>query len=327
MTEFMAETAETQNVTRHEVHTLDQRRGAQSPILRVGAEFAGSFLICFAIYVLSSFGIAIYGLDLAALALGTALIYTAVTTVFASLSGGQFNPAVTVAAMLTGKTNVPTGVLYVIAQVLGGLGAGAVLRFVLPTSDSVTAKTWMTPVVNGFDAGSVSNSTISQAGLSFGITLAIIVEVVASVIIVACAMRLTDNDGRPTHGYALAMGVTYGAGAAISYPITGAALNPARATGIAVFAQNQGLTTQPLSQLWVFWVAPVLAAAIVALAMIIAEIVTTRTPKKKAAHDESADATQTDEVPADGEISESSDDNGADSESTKSIDVTSGEEA
>ena len=68
------------------------------------------------------------------------------------------------------------------------------------------------------------------------------------------------------------MGIAYGLGAAVAYPLTGAGLNPARSTGIAVFAQNQGLSQQPLQQLWVFWICPILAAAVVALVIIMAQM-------------------------------------------------------
>ena len=79
-----------------------------------------------------------------------------------------------------------------------------------------------------------------------------------------------------------AIGAAYGLGVAMTYTVTGAALNPARATGIALFGQNQGLSTQPLQQLWIFWLAPVLAAAIVALVMIIADMASKRKPKTPA---------------------------------------------
>ena len=72
---------------------------------------------------------------------------------------------------------------------------------------------------------------------------------------------------------AASIGLAYGLGAAITYPITGAGLNPARSTGIAIFAQNIGLTQEPLQQLWVFWIAPVLAAAVVALVMISLQLI------------------------------------------------------
>ena len=56
-------------------------------------------------------------------------MYAAATLIFGTISGAQFNPAVLVAAMLSGKTHVLDGVLDIIAQVLGGIGAGAAIRF------------------------------------------------------------------------------------------------------------------------------------------------------------------------------------------------------
>ena len=178
--------------------------------------------------------------------------------------------------MLTGKTHVLDGILYIIAQVLGGIGAGAAIRFLLPTSEQVTFKIWMTPTVNGFDKNSVSYSTLGNYGVTLGITLAIAVEVVAGIIIVASALRTTDGHGESKTNHAVAMGLAYGIGTAITYPVTGAALNPARATGIAIFAQNQGLNEEPLQQLWVFWICPVLAAAVVALVVIVAGMIGTK---------------------------------------------------
>ena len=253
--------------------------------LRVGAELVGSFIICFAIYAICSLGSAVYGINMAFIALLTGIVYAAVTVIFGSISGAQFNPAVSVAAMLTGKTHVLDGILYIIAQVLGRYLSnfmldcpltGAAIRFLLPTSEQVTFKIWMTPTVNGFDKNSVSYSTLGNYGVTLGITLAIAVEVVAGIIIVASALRTTDGHGESKTNHAVAMGLAYGIGTAITYPVTGAALNPARATGIAIFAQNQGLNEEPLQQLWVFWICPVLAAAVVALVVIVAGMIGTK---------------------------------------------------
>ena len=261
-------------MTAFEAQDDSKAAGAHSLAERALAELAGSFLICFAIYVVCSLGSSIYGLNMAFIAAGVALAYGAVTWMLGSVSGGQFNPAVTVAAMLASKTRAVDGVAYIVAQLVGAIGAGALLRFLLPTSDSIAMKVWLTPAVNGFGEGSVAYSTVNSVGISFGITLAIVV---------GTAMRSTDESGRPGASYAPAMGAAYGVGAAITYPVTGAALNPARATGIAVFAQGQGLTTEPLQQLWVFWVCPVLAAAVVALVMIVAQMAKDAAAKKRAA--------------------------------------------
>ena len=70
----------------------------------------------------------------------------------------------------------------------------------------------------------------------------------------------------------MAAGVVDGACAAVATPVTGAALNPVRSTGIAVFSAAENLTQNPLDQLWVFWICPVLAAALVALPMIVVQM-------------------------------------------------------
>ena len=242
-------------------------------VLRVGGELVGSFLICLGIYLFSTIGLTLYGPYLSFVALATGLIYAGVTMMLAKVCQAQFNPAITVASMLVSKTRVLDGILFILAQVLGALAAGAlVMRVILPTSDAVTVAQWMSYVNNGFDDGSFSYGQLSQAGVSFGIAAAIVVEVVAGMIIAGAAMRMTDEQGAPLQGYGLAMGVAYGACAAFAAPVTGAALNPARSTGIAVFSSFEELTQNPLDQLWVFWICPVLAAALVALPMIVVQM-------------------------------------------------------
>ncbi|NEG54780.1 MIP/aquaporin family protein [Bifidobacterium platyrrhinorum] len=235
--------------------------------LRVGAELVGAFLICFAVYVLSTFGSIIFQLNLAYVALGTGLAYAAAALALGGVSGGHFNPAVTVAAMIAGRTKVVDGILYIVFQVIGASLAGLLVKVLLPTSENVTIKQWLTTTVNGFDKGSVAYSTLTQYGLSFSVTQAIAVELVAGLIIVGVAMATYG-----TKRYAAATGAAYAIGAAITFPVTGAALNPARATGIALFAQGQGLEVEPLTQLWVFWICPVLAAALVSLAMLLQQM-------------------------------------------------------
>lgn len=251
----------------------DQSQNALTLVLRVGGELVGSFLICLGIYLFSTIGLTLYGPYLSFVALATGLIYAGVTMMLAKVCQAQFNPAITVASMLVSKTRVLDGILFILAQVLGALAAGAlVMRVILPTSDAVTVAQWMSYVNNGFDDGSFSYGQLSQAGVSFGIAAAIVVEVVAGMIIAGAAMRMTDEQGAPLQGYGLAMGVAYGACAAFAAPVTGAALNPARSTGIAVFSSFEELTQNPLDQLWVFWICPVLAAALVALPMIVVQM-------------------------------------------------------
>ncbi|EFA23065.1 MIP/aquaporin family protein [Bifidobacterium gallicum] len=240
---------------------------------RVLAEFAGSLIICFAIYMMLSLGTAFYGTDMAFVAVGVGVIYAAVTFIFAKISGGQFNPAITVAAMLTSKTRVLDGILYIIAQIIGAICAGGLFAWIIPTSEQVTASAWYTMVINGFGEGSSMASQLSQLGIDFNITMAIIVELVASIIVVATAVVTMKKNGVAKRSHSVAMGIAYAAATAMSFPVTGASINPVRATGIAIFAHGKGLAKEPLTQLWVFWVCAILAAAVVALVIIVSQII------------------------------------------------------
>ena len=234
-------------MTAAEAMPVPEESKKQPLAVRVGAELVGSFFICFAIYTICTLDAIVSNLNMAFIALMTGAAYAVMTLVFGKISGGQFNPAVSIAAMLTGKTHALDGILYIIAQLLGGIGAGAALRFLLPTSEQVPFKSWLSLAVNGFDKASISYSTLSSLGLSFGITLAVVVELIAGLIIVATAMRSMGEHGESNTKHAIAMGLAYAVGTTITYPVTGAALNPARATGIVIFAQNQGclLYTSP----------------------------------------------------------------------------------
>ena len=321
-------------MTAVEATSVTEEEQSKPLALRVGAELVGSFIICFAIYSICTLGSAIYGVNMAFIALLTGLVYAAATLIFGTISGAQFNPAVSVAAMLSGKTHVLDGVLYIIVQVLGGIGAGAAIRFLLPTSEQVTLKIWLTPVINGFDKNSVSYATLGNYGVSFSITLAIAVEVVAGIIIVASALRTTDGhgesktnhaseSGKPNTSHAIAMGLAYGVGAAISDPVTGAALNPARATGIAIFAQNQGLSQEPLQQLWVFWICPILAAAIVSLVAIVASMIGTKKNVSEAEQDSETLETIADDASddADGHEGEQDEQSDAQTDADESVEA------
>ncbi|WEV42646.1 aquaporin [Bifidobacterium sp. ESL0682] len=244
----------------------------------IGGEFVGSFLIFLAIYLVSALSPSLYGPSALLVAAATGLAYAAMIFIFGKFSGGQFNPAVSLAAMLLGKTKVFSGICYIIAQVLGGIAAGAVTTLVLPTSKAAPAKMWLSNAVNGYDKGSISSSQLQQAGVNFGILFAVIVEVAASIIIVAASVYSIGEDGKSTSHSPVIMGAVYALGVMFTYPITGSALNPARSTGIAIFANNAGLAVKPLSQLLIFWICPILAAAVVAIVIFISQMFSSKEP-------------------------------------------------
>lgn len=236
---------------------------------RVGAEFAGSFLVLFLVYVLTSIVTALYSVNILLIAVGTAFAYATVTAVFSYHGTVQLNPAVTVASVVSGRTRLPDGVLYVIAQVVASVLAAFAVKPLLPVNKNIGPSTWLSSAVNGYGDASVSASTLKGADLSFGLGHAAVFEFVAALLVIACVLRFSVMGARS----AGIIGAAYGAGTLFAYPVTGAALNPARATGIAVLGHAEQLPNDPLGQLWVFWLFPVLAAAIVAVVLLAGEAI------------------------------------------------------
>ncbi|WP_445338896.1 aquaporin [Bifidobacterium sp. ESL0822] len=243
--------------------------------IRAAAELAGTFLICAVIYLSYSFGQLVMGQPSVVLpVLGTALTYLVVTAMLGGVSGGHFNPAVTVAAMFTSQIGMVDGLIYIVAQVIGAIGAGALAVALVPVSKSVPDRTWLMFSVNGFSGGSPAAATLGQQHIAFGAPMAIVVELIGCMIVVAAGITTLRSDGRARRNHALYTGLAYGVGVLVTYPITCAGLNPARSTGIAIFAQSKHMAVSPISQLWLFWICPLLAASLVALVIIVTSIIT-----------------------------------------------------
>ena len=243
--------------------------------IRAAAELVGTFLICAVIYLSYSFGQLVMGQPSVVLpVLGTALTYLAVTAMLGGVSGGHFNPAVTVAAMFTSQIGMVDGLIYIVAQVIGAIGAGAIAVALIPVSKSVPDRTWLMFSVNGFSGGSPAAATLGQQHIAFGAPMAIVAELIGCIIVVAAAITTLRSDGRARRNHALYTGLAYGVGVLVTYPITCSGLNPARSTGIAIFAQSKHMAVSPISQLWLFWICPLLAASLVALVIIMTNIIT-----------------------------------------------------
>ena len=243
--------------------------------IRAAAELVGTFLICAVIYLSYSFGQLVMGQPSVVLpVLGTALTYLVVTAMLGGVSGGHFNPAVTVAAMFTSQISMVDGLIYIVAQVIGAIGAGALAVALIPVSKSVPGRTWLMFSVNGFSGGSPAAATLGQQHIAFGAPMAIVVELIGCMIVVAAAITTLRSDGRARRNHALYTGLAYGVGVLVTYPITCSGLNPARSTGIAIFAQSKHMAVSPISQLWLFWICPLLAASLVALVIIVTSIIT-----------------------------------------------------
>lgn len=255
--------------SRKSTQLIDMLHPKLAVTLRVVAETFGTFLICFVVYGASSWGRISTGASSIAIALTWFFAITAVGTMFSRISAGHFNPAVTVTTVFTGQTGIIQGALYIIGQMVGACAAGALAVYLLPTTSSPTGQVWLPGAVNGYDQGSPSYGSLSQYSMSFNITIASITELIGCLIVVGVATTTLKNNGTARAGHTWKMALAYAAGAMLTYPITGTGLNPARSTGIALFAQDKGLSVNPMSQLLIFWFCPILAASIVGLTVML----------------------------------------------------------
>jgi len=230
-----------------------------SLVARLGAEVFGTFVV-----VLAGLGVALFasvtGTGVTGVALGFGFGTIAAFIAVAHVSGGHFNPALTLGSALAGRTPWSHLLPYWLAQVVGGALAAAVL-FVSTTSlEALSGRErsfFSGSAANGFDA----HSPIAQStnGAGFGLLAALLVEAVLVALVVGVYLGATDRRGTRQQA-AFAVGLTVAFAVLVAYPVTGAALNPARATAAAIFSESWAW-----GQLWVFWVAPLVGAAVAGL--------------------------------------------------------------
>ncbi|GAA1760677.1 aquaporin [Kocuria aegyptia] len=219
---------------------------AASVPARWAAEFAGTALLVFA-----GLGAGMFATEVIDSALGFGLGLLAAIVAFGHVSGGHFNPAVTLAAVVAGRMPAKAAIGYVVAQVLGALAAAGVLWAVLVTLlDSSTTAQVLGAVSNGFG----ENST-SQAGW----TTVLLVEFVATVLFALVVLGSTAPRANAVLA-PVAIGAAFAFLLTISAPFDGGSLNPARSTGAAVVAG-----AGHLGQLWLFWLAPLLGGLVAGL--------------------------------------------------------------
>jgi aquaporin Z len=237
-----------------------------SLLARAAGEALGTFLL-----MLIGLGVTLYtplsnaGSIGIALAFGFALIAGSIA--LGHVSGGHFNPAVTLGAVVAGRTPVRDLVPYWLAQLVGGILAAAALFATIPselpaltTQDGTgTARSFFASTANGYGTHSPLSGQ-SGGQVTFGLVPALLIEVVVTAVLVAVVLGATTR--RNWHVAApFAFGLSYAGLLLLAAPITNGGLNPARSTAAAVFSEQWAL-----GQLWVFWAAPLVGAAIAGLA-------------------------------------------------------------
>jgi aquaporin Z len=210
------------------------------------AEFLGTFWL-----VLGGCGSAVLaaafpqlGIGFTGVALAFGLTVLTMAYAVGPISGGHFNPAVTCGLATAGQFAWKDVPAYVIAQVVGAIAAAAVLYLI------ASGKA-------GFAAGGfASNGYGANSPGGYGLGAALVAEVVLTLFFLLVILGSTGKRAAP--GFApIAIGLALTLIHLVSIPVTNTSVNPARSTGVALFATNGAL-----AQLWLFWVAPIAGAIV-----------------------------------------------------------------
>lgn len=176
------------------------------------------------------------------IAMAHGLVLSIMISAMGHVSGGHFNPAVTVGFMVTKKQSVGTGISYIISQLIGGTVAGLLLRAIF------VAETWQ-------KAG--LGTPKLAAGVGFG--TGILVEIILTFFLVIAIWGTAVDDRKPNIG-GFGIGLMIAADILMGGPITGASMNPARTFGPAL----AGGGFDGINHL-VYWIGPIVGAVIAAL--------------------------------------------------------------
>jgi len=185
------------------------------------------------------------GVGLVGVALAFGLTVLTGAYALGHVSGGHFNPAVTVGLWAGGRFPIKEVLPYIVAQVLGGLLGAGVLYAIASGAP-------------GFDVagGFASNGYGAHSPGGYSLTAALVCELVMTFMFLIVIMGVTD--GRAPAGFApLAIGLALTLIHLISIPVTNTSVNPARSLGPAVFVGGWAL-----QQLWLFWLAPLVGGAL-----------------------------------------------------------------
>ncbi|GAA4387099.1 aquaporin Z [Brevibacterium sp. NPDC049920] len=228
-----------------------------SLVSKLSAEFLGTFVLVFggcgsaifAASVMDADNGVNMGIGFAGVALAFGLTVVGMAYAVGHVSGGHFNPAVTLGAALAGRLPWRDALPYWITQLVAGVVAGGVLLLI------ATGRPEFSIAENGF----ATNGYGEFSPNGYSLAAVIVCEVVLTAIFLYVILGATDN--RAPAGFApLAIGLTLTLIHLVSIPVSNTSVNPARSFGVAVFAGGDAL-----AQVWVFFLAPLAGAALAGL--------------------------------------------------------------
>ncbi|MDD1477166.1 MIP/aquaporin family protein [Arthrobacter sp. H16F315] len=219
---------------------------------RLSGEALGTFFV-----VIAGLGVPLFTIPQSnplSAPLAAGLAVTAAMLAFGYLSGGHFNPAVTAGNAFAGRLRPADAAAYIGAQLVGALLAGVTLFGLLRTVPNIAdARTAFDTVNAGFGDRSVIQ--VPMAGV-------LLIEVIGAALLVAVYLGTTSRRNPSRLAAPFAVGLTTAVLLQFGQAPGNAPFNPARATASALFSSPDAL-----GQLWLFWVAPLVGAAVAGLAV------------------------------------------------------------
>jgi aquaporin Z len=212
---------------------------------KLAAEFFGTFWLVFGCgsAVLAA-GFPQRGIGFAGVALAFGLTVLTMAYAVGGISGGHFNPAVSLGLAIAGRFEWRELIPYWLVQVVGGLAAAAVLYTIASGAP------------NFAPGGFASNGYGDLSPGHYSLAAALIAEIVLTAFFLLVILGSTSK-AAPAGFAPIAIGLALTLIHLISIPVTNTSVNPARSTAVAFFA-----STGAASQLWLFWVAPLAGAAV-----------------------------------------------------------------
>lgn len=214
---------------------------------RLLAEFVGTFWLVFGGCGSAVLAAGVPDVGIGWLGVSLAFGLTVLTMAYAvgGISGGHFNPAVTLGLTVAGRFEFRDLPPYWIAQTLGAIAAAAVLYVIVSGQPDFAG-------VGGF----ASNGYGAASPQGYSLLAAAIIEVLLTAVFLVIILGAT-SDKAPAGFAPIAIGLGLTLIHLISIPVTNTSVNPARSTGVALFADGPAL-----EQLWLFWVAPLVGGAL-----------------------------------------------------------------
>lgn len=215
------------------------------------AEFFGTFWLVFGGCGAAVFaaGVPDIGIGLVGVSLAFGLTVLTMAYAVGHISGGHFNPAVTLGLWASGRFSSKEIVPYIVSQVIGATVAAGALYFILNGGDAFSSEGAGAFATNFYES-EVYN------GRGYNMMAAFLTEFILTMFFLIIILGATDKLANGKFA-GIAIGLALTLIHLISIPITNTSVNPARSTSQALFVQGEAL-----SQLWLFWVAPIAGAVV-----------------------------------------------------------------